>query len=927
MKFGIRFRLFCLTILPTLVVGLILGLYFMNLRVESIAESLEFEGATSVHQISPAVQYALSTQNSALLDKVLRYHLHHAEPLRTIQVYTPAGKMLGSIGPDQLSPSFLKSILNGDTAQVYFEHPKHRVILAEPIINIEAISADSYNDDSTKPLLADHLLGWLIVTLDETQGHALEHQAILTIVLIVVLALIIAAILGLRISRDIGQPILLMTKTLEAIKKGSLSARVAVHAEAEMNILKEGINSMAEALEHSMDRMQAEVNKATHDLKESLNQIEFQNEELEKARKQALIASQAKSDFLANMSHEIRTPLNSIIGFADLLLASRGLNSEQLDYLNTLSKSAKTLLLIINDILDFSKIEAGKLELRPEPINLIETFEDVLQVLAPRFHEKGLIFAFLIYPDVPRALYADPLRLNQIVMNLLSNAIKFTPQGSISLKVMLEKMTEKTATLKVEVTDTGLGISETARQKLFQAFSQGDPSTTRQFGGTGLGLIICKRLAAQMNGTIGVESQEHQGSTFWFTFDAPLSNIPIPPTYPELTQKHILVCDSHPMSQLAIVERLKHQNMKTSTCNTLTEADDLVSKLALDAVLLSTDSQTDLHALASLAQRSAIPVILLSHQSEESLKQLAHLVHIPYFLSRPFTERKFFHTLMSALNLLRENPHPLQASPSTPTPSSLKKLHVLAVDDNPANLKLLLIMLEKLGVKATLAESGKMALNALQTQSVDLILMDLQMPDMDGMQTAQAIRQIPAFATTPIIALTADIQKELVNKVKESGMNDIKTKPISEAELKNTLEKWTTLSNPNSIQAENPMPQALSHSLIDHALALSLVGGDQKLADEMLALFLKNLPEDWAQMNADFKNKNFEVLTQKVHKMHGGLCYLGIPALKETIKNLEQALKKEELEKISSLFESAQTLVNQLLAEKKPVEMNPDIKI
>ncbi|NCX94510.1 MAG: hypothetical protein EBX40_07525, partial [Gammaproteobacteria bacterium] len=144
----------------------------MNLRVESIAESLEFEGATSVHQISPAVQYALSTQNSALLDKVLRYHLHHAEPLRTIQVYTPAGKMLGSIGPDQLSPSFLKSILNGDTAQVYFEHPKHRVILAEPIINIEAISADSYNDDSTKPLLADHLLGWLIVTLDETQGHA-----------------------------------------------------------------------------------------------------------------------------------------------------------------------------------------------------------------------------------------------------------------------------------------------------------------------------------------------------------------------------------------------------------------------------------------------------------------------------------------------------------------------------------------------------------------------------------------------------------------------------------------------------------------------------------------------------------------------------------------------------------------------------------
>ncbi|MCB0386416.1 MAG: two-component sensor histidine kinase BarA, partial [Bdellovibrionales bacterium] len=368
-----------------------------------------------------------------------------------------------------------------------------------------------------------------------------------------------------------------ITLTLSDLQDVKLYARLVFDSGHEMNDLAAGVNALASSLNNAYEEMQQNVDQATEDLRQTLETIEIQNIELDIARKEALEASRVKSEFLANMSHEIRTPLNGILGFTNLLLKGQ-LSHTQKDHLLTIKKSSDILLTIINDILDFSKIEAGKLQLDRIPLKLKETLEDVLTMLAPSAHQKGLELVAIVYDDVPNNLFGDPLRIKQIISNLVSNAVKFTHSGEIIVRAMIEDEESARAVIKLTVTDTGVGLSRIQQESLFHAFSQADASTARQYGGTGLGLVISRRLVEEMGGEIGVESELGKGSTFWIKLPCDIvKNAMEEVTSTALASERVIYYEPHQPSRLSVTHMLETLKIRVTQVDSLKKMLDQVA--------------------------------------------------------------------------------------------------------------------------------------------------------------------------------------------------------------------------------------------------------------------------------------------------------------------------------------------------------------
>src|SRR5690606_29190397 len=372
------------------------------------------------------------------------------------------------------------------------------------------------NRQAHPEVAADSLLGWLEVEL--AHGNLLldRYQNLLATLITIILGLaltgLVVSIMGRRITEPVGR----INAAIRQISQGHFDIRLGEQGSRELDDLALGVSTMALTMQSAQGELQQNIDQATEDLRQTLETIEIQNIELDLARKTAQEASRIKSEFLANMSHELRTPLNGILGFSTLLQRTE-LSGRQQEYLSTIEKSADNLLAIINEILDFSKIEAGKLILENLSFNLRDLIDDTLTMLAPSAHDKGLELVSIIYRDTPLGLSGDPMRLKQILANLISNAIKFTHEGSVSVRVMAEHQDANQVLLRISVNDTGIGLSPTQQKSLFKAFSQADNSISRQTGGTGLGLVISKRLVEQMHGEIGLRSQPGEGSEFWLT--------------------------------------------------------------------------------------------------------------------------------------------------------------------------------------------------------------------------------------------------------------------------------------------------------------------------------------------------------------------------------------------------------------------------
>ncbi|HEF2104373.1 TPA: two-component sensor histidine kinase BarA [Salmonella enterica] len=894
-NYSLRARMMILILAPTVLIGLLLSIFFVVHRYNDLQRQLEDAGASIIEPLAVSSEYGMNLQNRESIGQLISVlHRRHSDIVRAISVYDDHNRLFVTsnfhLDPSQMQPPAGAPF----PRRLSVDRHGDIMILRTPIIS------ESYSPDESA--IADakntkNMLGYVALELDLKSVRLQQYKEIFISSVMMLFCIGIALIFGWRLMRDVTGPIRNMVNTVDRIRRGQLDSRVEGFMLGELDMLKNGINSMAMSLAAYHEEMQHNIDQATSDLRETLEQMEIQNVELDLAKKRAQEAARIKSEFLANMSHELRTPLNGVIGFTRLTLKTE-LNPTQRDHLNTIERSANNLLAIINDVLDFSKLEAGKLILESIPFPLRNTLDEVVTLLAHSSHDKGLELTLNIKNDVPDNVIGDPLRLQQVITNLVGNAIKFTESGNIDILVEKRALSNTKVQIEVQIRDTGIGIPERDQSRLFQAFRQADASISRRHGGTGLGLVITQKLVNEMGGDISFHSQPNRGSTFWFHINLDLNpNVIIDgPSTACLAGKRLAYIEPNATAAQCTLDLLSDTPVEviyspTFSALPLAHYDIMILSVPVTFREPLTMQHERLAKAASMTDFLLLALPCHAQINAEKLKQGGAAA----CLLKPLTSTRLLPALTEYCQL-NHHPEPLLMDTSKIT------MTVMAVDDNPANLKLIGALLEDKVQHVELCDSGHQAVDRAKQMQFDLILMDIQMPDMDGIRACELIHQLPHQQQTPVIAVTAHAMAGQKEKLLSAGMNDYLAKPIEEEKLHNLLLRYKPGANVAArLMAPEPAEFIFNpNATLDWQLALRQAAGKPDLARDMLQMLIDFLPEVRNKIEEQLVGENPNGLVDLVHKLHGSCGYSGVPRMKNLCQLIEQQLRsgvhEEELE-------------------------------
>ncbi|CAA0087358.1 Signal transduction histidine-protein kinase BarA [Zhongshania aliphaticivorans] len=844
-RLGIRKLILVMGLLPILTLSLALSTYLIFSQVNELRKLMTERAKTSSEQLAILAEHLLADDHQDTLAHITTTALEESA-VKAIAIYSADLQLISQAGP--------KSKVSVVTIPSNDHKPQYQ-FLDDGLLIIQPVMASPHNIQTNT-----HVIGWVVIQYDWRHLKTQQYQTLFMGTIFFVFAFFMCVSLTSYINQSLATDLSTLRLTIRRMATGSRNFHAHIPENNEFNELAEELNQLNNAHKKELQELQRSIEQTNIDLRETLETVEVQNIELDLARREAVNASRIKSEFLANTSHEIRTPLSGIIGFSKILLKSE-LEIRQRDAVETIHNSANNLLTIINDILDFSKLEAGKLVLDNSPVNLRETVEDTLQLLAPSASENNLEFGLVIEHDTPDAVITDGLRLKQILTNLISNAIKFTAAGHIKVSILSKIINEQEVKITFQISDTGIGLSREQQQVIFKDFSQADASITRQYGGTGLGLVIVKGIIEQMGGDIGIDSSPGQGATFWFTLTLTISNSAISlRDFSALKGKSLALYDRSELSTQTLSSLFSNWGLDVHHTTNISELP------TADYYVICSDGATELSNLLTDIHH---PAIIITPYTEQHSSDNEHI-----YLSKPVAHVKLFDALHKGLQ------HHSLTSPET---AKFPNTAILVVDDNPSNLHILGNFLTDMSISTFFAQNGAEALQQCREKHFDLIFMDIQMPHMDGIETSKQIRSDGLNINTPIIALSAYLSPDNPSQLRNAGINDYFSKPISEPQLATLLSHHLNLEQRDEYD-ERP---------VDIAECLRLTKHRPKLASEMLSMLLNTLPKNRKDIILAFQTANLTEVATLNHTLKGACCYTGTPALKRRVLELEQSLNKK----------------------------------